>query len=115
MDRLVDGKPLALPTVSPVSSSVSEPLGTQGKGSSKATAPTATSGSFAVQIEALEDIDAAQKRQAQLEAKIGRRVSLSFDAPYYKLRMEGFSSRQEAEEQLLELSQHNLNGFIIRQ
>ncbi len=115
IDRLVDAKPLPLPSVTSVGAPVSEPLGKRPGGKTVAAPANAGGGSYAVQIEALEDIDAAQQRQAQLEAKLGRRVTLSFDAPYYKLRLEGFKTRQEAEEQLLELSQHNLGGFIIRQ
>lgn len=106
-DLLLDAKPHSLPEIK---SAAAEPaLGTDA-GKEKT-----TRGPWRIQVAALADLESAQARKRELDAKLGSTVDLIFDAPYYKLRWGAFSSKQEAEDKLLEMSEVIREGFVIRQ
>jgi hypothetical protein len=46
---------------------------------------------------------------------LGGVVDVSFDAPYYKLRWGYFETKQEAQDKILELSDLNISGFVVKQ
>ena len=55
-------------------------------------------GYYMLQFESVADFDAAQRRRAQLSASTGYAVQVVFDAPFYKLRGGGWSSKKTAED-----------------
>ena len=111
MDSLLSAHPLPLPGVLPASVPDSLKPPTTPKPADKNT----PAGSFQIQVDALAAMDAAQTRKASLEAKLGVKMEMIFDAPYYKIRFGNFATRAEAEDKLLELAQKNVPGFIVRQ
>jgi cell division septation protein DedD len=42
-------------------------------------------------------------------------VDVIFDPPYYKLRLGGFATRQDAEDMLADLAERGIQGFVVRQ
>ncbi|MDQ3002330.1 MAG: SPOR domain-containing protein, partial [Fibrobacterota bacterium] len=110
-DKLLDAKPIALAAVKPASQ------GSQtGSGAVKASEPpTKTKGNFRIQVGAESDVDAAQAKKQEYEKLLGGTVDVVFDAPYYKLRWGFFDSKQDAEDKILELSDHKIQGFVVKQ
>ena len=114
VDSLLEAHPIALPVVKPADlqnalSPVPQPV-------NKDTAVSPANGAvFHIQVDALSDLDAAQARKAVLEQTLGEKIEVIFDAPYYKLRLGNFTTKQEADERLLELVEKNIPGFIVRQ
>jgi len=111
---LLDAHPLPLPAIKPASAPVTDTATAKSPETAKP-AQEGTETVFQIQVDALSDIDAAQKRKAVLEAKLDVKIDLIFDAPYYKLRFGSFATRREAEDKLVELAGKNLQGFIVRQ
>ncbi len=113
VDSLLEAHPIPLPVVKPADlqnalSPVPQPV-------NKGTAISPASGAvFHIQVDALSDLDAAQARKAVLEQTLGEKIDVIFDAPYYKLRLGNFATKQEADERLLELVEKNIPGFIVR-
>jgi cell division protein FtsN len=105
-DLLLDAKPHALPDIK----SAAAEAATLEPGKDKP-----SRGPWRIQVGALADLESAQARKRELDAKLGGSVELSFDAPYYKLRWGGFATKQEAEDKLLEMSEVIREGFVIRQ
>ncbi len=107
-DRLLDAKPHALPAIKSISGDANAPEITtkpiQGSG-----------GPWRVQVGALPDLESAQARKRELDAKLGGSVDVTFEPPYYKLRWGAFATRQEAEDGLLEISEVIREGFVVRQ
>lgn len=107
-DRLLDAKPHALPAVKSNVGEASAP--------EVAAKPVSGSGGpWRVQVGALPDLEAAQARKRELDAKLGGNVDVTFEPPYYKLRWGSFATRQEAEDGLLEISEVIREGFVVRQ
>lgn len=113
LDTLLDARPHKLPAVKLTAARASEDPEKTGDG--KVSAAGGPEGGFRIQVDALSDIDAAQARKSVLEIKLGVKIDMTFDAPYYKLRFGGFATRREAEDKLVELAGKNVQGFIVRQ
>jgi hypothetical protein len=109
LDRLVDAKPINFPAVKTASAAgAASPI--------KAPAePSAGKGRFRIQVGAENDIDAAQSKKAEYERKLGGTVDVVFDAPYYKLRWGYFETKQDADDKILEISEYNIQGFVVKQ
>lgn len=71
-------------------------------------------GFYVLQFEAVADFDAAQRRKAQLAASSGYTIDVIFEAPFYKLRGGGWSSKKAAEDKARELSSYNVNAFVVK-
>ncbi|MCQ2097211.1 MAG: SPOR domain-containing protein [Fibrobacter sp.] len=71
-------------------------------------------GLYVLQFEAVADFDAAQRRKAQLSASTGYTINVVYDAPFYKLRGGGWSSKKAAEDKARELSVYNINAFVVK-
>jgi hypothetical protein len=108
LDSLLDAKPIQLAAVKPVSPGGAAP---------SQAAPEASSGKgrFRVQVGAENDFDAAQAKKKEFERKLGGTVDVVFDAPYYKLRWGFFETKQEAQDKILELTEKNIQGFVVKQ
>lgn len=111
LDKLLDAKPIALAAVKPASQGAQT-----GTGTAKASEPPAKGkGNFRIQVGAESDVDAAQAKKQEYEKLLGGTVDVVFDAPYYKLRWGFFDSKQDAEDKILELSDHKIQGFVVKQ
>ena len=64
--------------------------------------------------EAVGDFDAAQRRRAELSASTGYAIQVVFDAPFYKLRGGGWTTKKAAEDKARELSAYNINAFVVK-
>ena len=71
-------------------------------------------GYYVLQFEAVGDFDAAQRRKAQISASTGYNIQVVFDAPFYKLRGGGWTSKKAAEDMARELSIYNINALVIK-
>ena len=71
-------------------------------------------GYYVLQFEAVGDFDAAQRRKAQISASTGYNIQVVFDAPFYKLRGGGWTSRKAAEDKARELSIYNINALVVK-
>ena len=71
-------------------------------------------GYYVLQFEAVGDFDAAQRRKAQISASTGYNIQVVFDAPFYKLRGGGWTSKKAAEDKARELSIYNINALVIK-
>jgi cell division protein FtsN len=109
LDKMLDAKPIALAAVTPAAAHTP---GAAGAGAGPA---EAGKGNFRLQIGAESDVDAAQAKKVELERLLGGNVDVVFDAPYYKLRWGYFDSKRDAEDKLLELSDHKIQGFVVKQ
>jgi hypothetical protein len=107
-DRLIDARTHVLPEVKPATPAGISEKSTEAKSEF-------TGGPWRIQVGTLSDLESAQIRKHQLDAKLGSPVDMTFDAPYYKLRWGGFATKQEAEDKLLEMSDIFHEAFIIRQ
>lgn len=108
LDKMLDSRPIAFAAVksaAPASAAVP----------SKTPAEAGGRGRFRIQVGAENDIDAAQSKKQEYERKLGGTVDVVFDAPYYKLRWGYFETKQDADDKILELSEFNIQGFVIRQ
>ncbi len=112
-EQMLDAKPLVLPSVKPATTVDMAPPVPQSKGAAKQ--QTMGAARFRIQLSAESNLEAAQKRKVEIERILGGRVDVDFDPPYYKLRWGNFNSRQEAQDKLLELSEFNLQGFVVNQ
>lgn len=71
-------------------------------------------GLYVLQFEAVADFDAAQRRRAQLAVSTGFTIDVVFEAPFYKLRGGGWSTKKAAEDKARELSAYNVNAFVVK-
>ena len=71
-------------------------------------------GLYVLQFEAVADFDAAQRRRAQLAASTGYTINVVYDAPFYKLRGGGWTSKKTAEDKARGLSIYNINAFVVK-
>jgi len=67
-----------------------------------------------LQFEAVADFDAAQRRRAQISASTGYAIQVVFDAPFYKLRGGGWTTKKAADDKARELSAYNINAFVVK-
>ncbi|MBO7384221.1 MAG: SPOR domain-containing protein [Fibrobacter sp.] len=74
----------------------------------------ASDGYYMLQFEAVADFDAAQRRRAQISASTGYAIQVVFDAPFYKLRGGGWTSKKAADDKARELSAYNINAFVVK-
>lgn len=113
IDQLADARPIALP---PVKRLGADPAAKgQSESAGKVPAEPAGKGRFRIQVGAESDFDAAQEKMREYERKLGGKVDVIFDAPYYKLRWGFFETRQDAEDKILELGEFNIQGFVVKQ
>lgn len=108
LDSLLDARPIRLAAVKPVGLAGVSP-------SHEAPEASAGRGRFRVQVGAENDFDAAQAKKREFERKLGGTVDVVFDAPYYKLRWGFFETKQEAQDKILELTEMNIQGFVVKQ
>ena len=71
-------------------------------------------GLYVLQFEAVGDFDAAQRRRAQIAAATGYNIQVVFDAPFYKLRGGGWSTKKAADDKARELSVYNINALVVK-
>ena len=71
-------------------------------------------GLYVLQFEAVGDFDAAQRRRAQISAATGYNIQVVFDAPFYKLRGGGWSTKKAADDKARELSVYNINALVVK-
>ncbi len=71
-------------------------------------------GLYVLQFEAVGDFDAAQRRRAQISAATGYNINVVFDAPFYKLRGGGWSTKKAADDKARELSVYNINALVVK-
>ncbi|MCQ2063009.1 MAG: SPOR domain-containing protein [Fibrobacter sp.] len=74
----------------------------------------ASDGYYMLQFEAVADFDAAQRRRAQIAASTGFAIQVVFDAPFYKLRGGGWTTKKAADDKARELSAYNINAFVVK-
>ncbi len=82
-----------------------------GKGAAKS---AKSDGYYMLQFEAVADFDAAQRRRAQISASTGYAIQVVFDAPFYKLRGGGWTTKKAADDKARELSAYNINAFVVK-
>lgn len=82
--------------------------------SAKASAKEKSDGYYMLQFEAVADFDAAQRRRSQISASTGYAIQVVFDAPFYKLRGGGWTSKKAADDKARELSAYNINAFVVK-
>lgn len=98
-----------------LSSSLRENADNQSSVPGKAAAKSSKSeGYYVLQFESVADFDAAQRRRAQISASTGYAIQVVFDAPFYKLRGGGWTSKKAAEDKARELSAYNITAFVIK-
>ena len=71
-------------------------------------------GYFVLQLEAVGGFDAAESRRAQIAASTGYNIQVVFDAPFYKLRGGGWTSKKAADDKARELSAYNINALVVK-
>ena len=71
-------------------------------------------GLYVLQFEAVGDFDAAQRRRAQISAATGYNINVVFDAPFYKLRGGGWTTKKAADDKARELSVYNINALVVK-
>jgi len=71
-------------------------------------------GYYMLQFESVADFDAAQRRRAQISASTGYAIQVVFDAPFYKLRGGGWTSKKAAEDKAREFSAYNITAFVVK-
>ena len=71
-------------------------------------------GYYVLQFEAVGDFDAAQRRRAQISAATGYNIQVVFDAPFYKLRGGGWTTKKAADDKARELSVYNINALVVK-
>lgn len=108
LDKMLDAKPIALMAVKPAVTF--SPAAGAGAGPAES-----GRGNFRLQIGAESDVDAAQAKKLELDRLLGGNVEVVFDPPYYKLRWGYFETKRDAEDKLLELSDHKIQGFVVKQ
>jgi|GEM_PF-474027 len=69
---------------------------------------------YMIQFDALADFDAAQARRADLQRRTGMSIQLIFDEPFYKLRAGSYSKKEDAEDQVRQLSEANIQAFLVK-
>lgn len=83
-------------------------------GKSAAKSNSKTDGYYMLQFEAVADFDAAQRCRAQISASTGYAIQVVFDAPFYKLRGGGWTTKKAADDKARELSAYNINAFVVK-
>ena len=87
----------------------------QGAVAGKAAAKSSKAdGYYMLQFEAVADFDAAQRRRAQISASTGYAIQVVFDAPFYKRRGGGWTTKKAADDKARELSAYNINAFVVK-
>ncbi len=120
-DNLLDAKALPIPAIKPASStqvtSSTASINTANAASTtKTTNPISTGKSnYSIQLFADANLEQVQAKKIELEKQLSAKVEMVFDAPYYKLRFGSFESKQEAEDKILEISDLNIQAFVVRQ
>ena len=71
-------------------------------------------GYYVLQFEAVGDFDAAERRRAQIAASTGYNIQVVFDAPFYKLRGGGWTSKKAADDKARELSAYNIIALVVK-
>ena len=71
-------------------------------------------GYYVLQFEAVGDFDAAERHRAQIAASTGYNIQVVFDAPFYKLRGGGWTSKKAADDKARELSVYNINALVVK-
>ncbi|MDR0516485.1 MAG: SPOR domain-containing protein [Fibromonadaceae bacterium] len=108
LDSLFRGNEFKLPTLDPSYrtsySEKAQEYPSQGKGDE----------AYTLQFGSVANFDDAQTLRAKLQAKTGYGISMTFDAPFYKLRGGYFRKKSEAEDKARELSLYNVSAFPVK-
>ena len=56
----------------------------------------------------------SQRRRAQISAATGYNINVVFDAPFYKLRGGGWTTKKAADDKARELSVYNINALVVK-
>jgi cell division protein FtsN len=108
LDSLFRGSEFKLPTLDPsYRASYTETLNSDQSQGKEGEA-------YTLQFGAVANFDDAQNLRAKLQAKTGFGISMTFDAPFYKLRGGYFKKKSEAEDKARELSLLNVSAFPVK-
>ncbi|MBK9579802.1 MAG: SPOR domain-containing protein [Fibrobacterota bacterium] len=78
-------------------------------------APAAsTGGTWAIQLVAISNADAARSEQKRLEKIVGGTVDLVVEPPMNKLRWGNFATKEEAEAAKAALKAKSVDGYVVR-
>jgi cell division protein FtsN len=69
---------------------------------------------YTLQFGAVANFDDAQMQRAKIQSRTGLSISMTFDAPFYKLRGGIFKKKSEAEDKARELSLSNISAFPVK-
>ena len=111
LDSLFRGKEYKPALSSDLRDSTMNESAVPGKSNAKA---SKSDGYYMLQFESVADFDAAQRRRAQISASTGYAIQVVFDAPFYKLRGGGWTTKKAAEDKARELSAYNINAFVVK-
>ena len=109
IDTLMQGKEYKLP---PLDSSLRSK--STGFKSTESEQTNAKDYVYMVQFDALADFDAAQARRADLQRRTGFSIQLVFDSPFYKLRGGSYNKKEDAEDQVRQLAENNIQAFVVK-
>lgn len=69
---------------------------------------------YSLQFDAIADFDAAQARRVDLQRRTGYAIQLVFDSPFYKLRAGSWTKKEDAEDQVRQLAEVNVQAFVVK-
>lgn len=110
IDTLLQGREYQLPPLKASLRSQNDPAQMVQKSAKK----NESEGLYTLQFDAVADFDAAQKRREDLQRRTGYSIQMVFDAPFYKLRAGSWTTKNAAEDQVRELSIHNISAFVVK-
>lgn len=110
IDTLLRGREYKLPALDASLRNGNDPARLAQSG----TKATASEGLWVLQFDAVADFDMAQKRRGDLAARTGLAISMVFDAPFYKLRGGGWSTKAAAEDQARVFSTQDIQAFVVK-
>jgi hypothetical protein len=70
-------------------------------------------GLFRIQLLTVADFEAAQDKKDSFSRILGKSVEVLFDAPFYKLRFGAFTTKRQAQEALMDVTELGLQGFVV--
>lgn len=79
-----------------------------------AAVPAAANATWAIQLGAISNPDAARSEQKRLEKILGGTVDLVVESPMTKLRWGNFATKEEAETAKVALKAKSVDGYVVR-
>jgi hypothetical protein len=111
LDTLLQGKEYKLP---PLDSSYRSKAADFKPSQQAEVKETGKEALYMVQFDALADFDAAQGRRGDLQRRTGLAIQMVFDSPFYKLRAGGWTKKEDAEDQVRQLAESNIQAFVVK-